>query len=276
MLDGKIISTIKKNTKQVAEKMTTLETTIRNLSNNFNTWKDYWTSSRANKLDNLDKSLSGVENTINRKIDTLVSASQGSNPNLALTNLTNKVDGLKQDVATKSGQVESTVRLSARSLTDQIKTLDTKFGLVNTTITAKASQGSVDGIASNVNSVLTLAKQGTVRRVQRGEIISGAIWYNLIYTNPSSYHEELYTYTFHIPFPLERIDKSILLCSMTKKNAYRENMRTTTTGVTCELVNNSIIKIQFLKSDEFNVDQNNLNLSRHPSFIINWQLIEFY
>ena len=238
-------------------------------------------ASKLDKLSNLDRSLSGVENNIGRKIDNLASSSQGSNPNIALGNLSNKIDALKQDVDTKSSQVTvnkvgQDLNNIASTIISKIGTVESKVNQTNTTITAKASQGSVDGIASNVNSVLTLAKQGTVRRVQRGEIISGAIWKNLISVNPSSYHEELYTYTFHIAFPLERIDKSILLCSMTKKNAYRENMRTTTTGVTCELVNNSIIKIQFLKSDEFNVDQNNLNLSRHPSFIINWQLIEFY
>ena len=47
------------------------------------------TKERASKLDrlsNLDRSLSGVENNIGRKIDNLASSSQGSNPNLALSN----------------------------------------------------------------------------------------------------------------------------------------------------------------------------------------------
>ena len=126
-------------------------------------------ASKLDKLSNLDRSLSGVENNIGRKIDNLASSSQGSNPNIALGNLSNKIDALKQDVDTKSSQVTvnkvgQDLNNIASTIISKIGTVESKVNQTNTTLATKANQNTVDAVASNVNSVLALARQGATKQ----------------------------------------------------------------------------------------------------------------
>ena len=112
---------------------------------------------------------SSAESNLGRKIDNLISVSQGSNPNIALSSLISKVDNLKQDVGTKSSQVTvnkvgQDLNNIASALTNKIGGLETKVNQTNTTLATKANQNTVDAVASNVNSVLALARQGATKQ----------------------------------------------------------------------------------------------------------------
>lgn len=113
------------------------------------------TKERANKLDklsNLDRSLSTVENNIGRKIDNLASSSQGSNPNLALSNLTNKITELDNKVAIKSAQDSINTKLfEIGRKTDSIS---------NDVVLAKNN-------AIQANSIIT---RGPIKRIIHGHI----------------------------------------------------------------------------------------------------------
>ena len=113
------------------------------------------TKERANKLDklsNLDRSLSTVENNIGRKIDNLASSSQGSNPNLALSNLTNKITELDNKVAIKSAQDSINTKLfEIGRKTDSIS---------NDVVLAKNN-------AIQANSIVT---RGPIKRIIHGHI----------------------------------------------------------------------------------------------------------
>lgn len=269
MLDGKIISTIKKNTKQVVEKMTTLETTIRNLSNNFNTWKDYWTSSRANKLDNLDKSLSGVESNLESKIDRLGSASSqsGGNVTVALGNLSNKIDALKQDVGTKSSQttvnkVGKDLENIASIITNNIGTVETKVNQANTTLATKANQDSVNTLQNTANNIYSKIAAGVVKRVQRGELYSDDI-HKLFRVKNKPKGSMVREYTVNLPYAVD-VNKSIILCNFTTIGLGTYGK---TPNIGCALNQFSINLYMTSYQEFFDIDQH---------YIINWQVIEFY
>ena len=107
--------------------------------------------------------------TLKTTIDRLISSSQGNNPNIALGNLSNKIDALKQDVGTKSSQttvnkVGQDLNNIASTITSKIGAVETKVNQTNTTLATKANQNTVDAVASNVNSVLALARQGATKQ----------------------------------------------------------------------------------------------------------------
>ena len=282
MLDGKIISTIKKNTKQVIEKMTTLETNVRNLSNNFNIWKDYWTSNRANKLDNLDKSLSGVESNLESKIDRLGSASSqsGGNVTIALGNLSNKIDALKQDVGTKSSQttvnkVGQDLNNIASTITSKIGTVESKVNQTNTTL--ESMDNSIDIIVVKATEsrdyaqgIHSIVSKGVIKRVQRG-IIDFLGTNSLIITktifkeNSTEYTVRSFTVT--LPYSVD-INKSIATCEWARFSVYNQPYLE---GVNCQLTgNNKII---------FNIVFNELHdasLKWMALYNISWQVVEYY
>lgn len=115
---------------------------------------------------------------LSTRIDRLISSSQGSNPNIALGNLSNKIDALKQDVGTKSSQttvnkVGKDLENIASTITSKIGTVESKVNQTNTTLATKADQNTVDAVASNVNSVLALARQGATK--QDVGVVSAAV-----------------------------------------------------------------------------------------------------
>ena len=115
---------------------------------------------------------------LSTRIDRLISSSQGNNPNIALGNLSNKIDALKQNVDTKSSQVTvnkvgQDLNNIASTITSKIGTVESKVNQTNTTLATKADQNTVDAVASNVNSVLALARQGATK--QDVGVVSAAV-----------------------------------------------------------------------------------------------------
>ena len=292
MLDGKIISTIKKNTKQVVEKITTLETNVRNLSNNFNTWKDYWTSSRANKLDNLDKSLSGVESNLESKIDRLGSASSqsGGNVTIALGNLSNKIDALKQDVGTKSSQttvnkVGQDLNNIASTITSKIDTVESKVNQTNTTLATKANQNTVDAVANTANQINTaLASKasqasvntlqstanniynklgtGSVKMVQRGLVVDRNIVGQKLpnadtYTNIQRYYKDV-----TLPYS---VNTSKAVAFLETANYFSSN--SSIEDYACQLVGSNTLRLIWIQEYSSTVQ---------GCPVFSWQVIEFY
>ena len=113
--------------------------------------------------------------TLKTTIDRLISSSQGNNPNIALGNLSNKIDALKQDVGTKSSQVTvnkvgQDLNNIASTLTSKIDTVETKVNQTNTTLATKANQNTVDAVANTANQINTAlaskASQASVNAIK--------------------------------------------------------------------------------------------------------------
>ena len=249
------------------------------------------TKERASKLDrlsNLDRSLSGVESTINRKIDSLVSSSQGNNPNLALSNLTSKIDALKQDVGTKSSQVSVTqLTNTANTLTSKIGTVETKVNQTNTTLETKANQNTVDAVAntanqintalsnkasqasvntlqSTANSIYSKLGTGSVKMVQRGEITGDSVNSGDVQTLGTN------TFGVNITLPYSvNINKSIIFAECTAIVGYGS---TYGFGVAGKLVSNNriqlMVNVYLTASGSIREIQNAMRIT--------WQVIEYY
>jgi|GEM_PF-6928574 len=109
-------------------------------------------------------------------IDRLISSSQGSNPNIALGNLSNKIDALKQNVDSKSSQttvnkVGQDLNNIGSTITSKIGNVETKVNQTNTTLATKANQNTVDAVASNINQIHTAlaakASQDSITEIKK-------------------------------------------------------------------------------------------------------------
>lgn len=251
---------------------------IQNLKKSMDDWKGSWTSNRANKLDrldNLDKSLSGVESTIGRKIDNLVTASQGNNPNLALSNLTNKIDALKQDVGTKSSQ--TTVNKVGQDLNNLASTITNKIGGVENKVNqTNTTLASMDNIVSNIaldvveskthaKGAYNIVSKGVIKRVQSGTIRSCDIWNSLVERSYGSGNLKLdvYSYTANMPFSVQT-NKCLVICNITQVNYDR----LVSSHVVGYLSSASQLTFEFVKAGDF---VNNIK-----QFVLSWQVIEYY
>ena len=213
--------------------------------------------------------------TLKTTIDRLISSSQSNNPNIALGNLSNKIDALKQDVGTKSSQV--TVNKVSQDLdniasiiTSKIGTVETKVNQTNTTLATKANQNTVDAVASNVNSVLALARQGAVKRVQRGTIDHlGAnttiITKTIFKENGTEYTVRSFTVT--LPYSVD-INKSIATCEWARFSIYNYPY---VEGVNCQLTGNNKITFKVV----FN-EVHGTSLKWMALYNISWQVVEYY
>lgn len=248
---------------------------IQNLKKSLDEWKGSWTAERANKLDrlsNLDKSLSGVESNIGRKIDNLVTASQGNNPNLALSNLTNKIDALKQNVDTKSSQgsvnkVGQDLNNIGNTISNEIGQLKTKQNAMDAKL--ESMDNTVDTIALDVAESKSHAKgahnivsKGVIKRVQRGELNSDDI-HKLFKAKSRPADGRIYEYTVNLPYAVN-VGKSIVLCNIASAGL---GTGAQTPNVGCTL-NQSTINLYMANYDNF--------FSRQQFYIISWQVIEYY
>ena len=211
-------------------------------------------------------------------IDRLISSSQGNNPNIALGNLSNKIDALKQDVGTKSSQttvnkVGQDLNNIASTITSKIGAVETKVNQTNTTLATKANQNTVDAVASNVNSVLALARQGAVKRVQRGTIdhlgANSSIVTKTIKTKIGSNGEEyaVRSFTITLPYSVD-INKSIVTCEWTR---YSTSNYPFVEGVNCQLTGHNKITFNALLDEAMSAGIAHLML-----YNVTWQVIEYY
>ena len=178
---------------------------IQNLKKSLDEWKGSWTAERASKLDrlsNLDRSLSGVENNIGRKIDNLASSSQGSNPNLALSNLINKITELDSKVAIKSAQ-------------DSINTKLFEMGRKTDSISNDVVLATNNAIQAN--SIIT---RGPIKRIIHGHISKDQIpnirerhkWYTDGY---------VYKHTITLPYNILP-SKALIFCDIGSPTNYQK------------------------------------------------------
>ena len=266
---------------------------IQNLKKSLDEWKGSWTAERASKLDklsNLDRSLSGVESTINRKIDSLVSSSQGNNPNIALGNLSNKIDALKQDVGTKSSQttvnkVGQDLNNIASTITSKIGTVETKVDQTNTTLAAKANQNTVDAVANTANQINTaLASKasqasvntlqstanniynklgtGSVKMVQRGLVVDRNIVGQKLpnadtYTNIQRYYKDV-----TLPYS---VNTSKAVAFLETANYFSSN--SSIEDYACQLVGSNTLRLIWIQEYSSTVQ---------GCPVFSWQVIEFY
>ena len=266
---------------------------IQNLKKSLDEWKGSWTAERASKLDklsNLDRSLSGVESTINRKIDSLVSSSQGNNPNLALSNLTSKIDALKQNVDTKSSQttvnkVGKDLENIASIITNNIGTVETKVNQANTTLATKADQNTVDAVANTANQINTaLASKasqasvntlqstanniynklgtGSVKMVQRGLVVDRNIVGQKLpnadtYTNIQRYYKDV-----TLPYS---VNTSKAVAFLETANYFSSN--SSIEDYACQLVGSNTLRLIWIQEYSSTVQ---------GCPVFSWQVIEFY
>ena len=256
-------------------------------------WKGFWTAERSSKLDklsNLDRSLSGVESTINRKIDSLVSSSQGNNPNLALSNLTSKIDALKQDVGTKSSQVTvnkvgQDLNNIASTITSKIGTVETKVNQTNTTLATKANQNTVDAVANTANQINTaLASKasqasvntlqstanniynklgtGSVKMVQRGLVVDC----NIVGQNlpNADTHTNIQRYYKDVTLPYS-VNTSKAVAFLETANYFSSN--SSIEDYACQLVGSNTLRLIWI---------NEYNTTVRGCPVFSWQVIEFY
>ena len=235
------------------------------------------TKERANKLDrlsNLDRSLSAVENNIGRKIDNLASSSQGNNPNIALGNLSNKIDALKQDVGTKSSQVSVTqLTNTTNTITSKIGGLETKVNQINTTL--ESMDNSIDIIVVKATEsrdyaqgIHNIVSKGVIKRVQSGTIRSCDIWNSLVERSYGSGNLKLdvYSYTANMPFSVQ-MSKCLVLCNITQVNYDR----LISSHVVGYLSSASQLTFEFVKAGDFVKEQTHIK-----KFVLSWQVIEYY
>jgi len=209
---------------------------------------------------------------LSTRIDRLISSSQGNNPNIALGNLSNKIDALKQNVDTKSSQTTVTqlgkdLNNIASTLTSKIGTVETKVNQTNTTLE------SMDNIVSNIaldateskshaKAAYNIVSKGVIKRVQRGELNSDDI-HKLFKAKSRPADGRMYEYTVNLPYAVN-VGKSIVLCNIASAGL---GTGAQTPNVGCAL-NQSTINLYMANYDNF--------FSRQQCYIINWQVIEYY
>ena len=222
-------------------------------------------------------------------IDRLISSSQGSNPNIALGNLSNKIDALKQNVDTKSSQ--TTVNKVGRDLeniasiiTSKIDTVETKTNQTNTTLATKANQNTVDAVANTANQINTaLASKasqasvntlqstanniynklgtGSVKMVQRGLVVENKITGDELpnsetYTGTKRYYKDI-----SIPYAV-KTEKSLLLVDV----ADSISKYSSAVYYAYQLMGTNTIRIIWVQDPDASW--------RFPA--ITWQVIEYY
>nr|DAN97669.1 MAG TPA: hypothetical protein [Caudoviricetes sp.] len=203
-------------------------------------------------------------------IDRLISSSQGSNPNIALGNLSNKIDALKQDVGTKSSQVTvnkvgQDLNNIASTITSKIDTVESKVNQTNTTLATKANQDSVNTLQNTANNIYSKIAAGVVKRVQRGELYSDDIHklFRVKSKPKGSIGSIVSECVVNLPYAVN-VSKSIILCNFVSTGL---GSGAQTPNVGCAL-NNATINLYMANYNYF--------FANDQYYIINWQVIEFY
>ena len=208
---------------------------------------------------------------LNVRIDRLISASQGSNPNIALGNLSNKIDALKQNVDTKSSQtavnkVGQDLNNIASTITSKIGTVETKVNQTNTTL--ESMDNSIDIIVVKATEsrdyaqgIHNIVSKGVIKRVQRGELYSDDI-HKLFRAKNKPKGSLVREYTVNLPYVVN-VNKSIILCNFVSTGLGTGSQ---TPNVGCAL-NNATINLYMMNYDNF--------FDKDQYYIINWQVIEF-
>ena len=217
---------------------------------------------------------SSAESNLGRKIDNLISVSQGSNPNIALSSLISKVDNLKQDVGTKSSQVSVTqLTNTTNTITSKIGTVETKVNQTNTTL--ESMDNSIDIIVVKATESRDYAQgahnivsKGVIKRVQSGTIRSCDIWNSLVERSYGSGNLKLdvYSYTANMPFSVQ-MSKCLVLCNITQVNYDR----LISSHVVGYLSSASQLTFEFVKAGDFMKEQTHIK-----KFVLSWQVIEYY
>ena len=203
---------------------------------------------------------------LSTRIDRLISSSQGNNPNIALGNLSNKIDALKQDVGTKSSQV--TVNKVGRDLdniasiiTSKIDTVETKVNQTNTTLATKQDIRQVSDVLQFASDNID---RGVIRRIQRGEVRSSQTknWYTY-YDVSENTNNKANAFDIQLPYSVNT-SKAIVLCSTPVLNNYTTN--TNYSYLSCGLAGSN--KLRFVEM----IWGSTMFFPTH----IEWQVIEFY
>ena len=222
-------------------------------------------------------------------IDRLISSSQGNNPNIALGNLSNKIDALKQDVGIKSSQttvnkVGQDLNNIASTITSKIGAVETKVNQTNTTLATKANQNTVDAVANTANQINTaLASKasqasvntlqstanniynklgtGSVKMVQRGLVVENKITGDELpnsetYTGTKRYYKDI-----SIPYAV-KTEKSLLLVDV----ADSISKYSSAVYYAYQLMGTNTIRIIWVQDPDASW--------RFPA--ITWQVIEYY
>ena len=208
-------------------------------------------------------------------IDRLISSSQGNNPNIALGNLSNKIDALKQDVGTKSSQVTvnkvgQDLNNIASTITSKIGTVETKVNQTNTTL--ESMDNIIDGIALDAaagkisaQGIHNIVSKGVIKRVQRGELYSDDI--HTLFRAKSKPKGSIGSiareYVVNLPYAVN-VGKSIVLCNFTS-TGLGTGAQTPNVGYA---LNNATINLYMMDYNYF--------FANDQYYIINWQVIEFY
>ena len=209
---------------------------------------------------------------LSTRIDRLISSSQGNNPNIALGNLSNKIDALKQDVGTKSSQTAvnklgQDLNNIGSTLSNGIEQLKTKQNTMDGTLS------SMDNIVSNIaldaseskisaQGIHNIVSKGVIKRIQRGELYSDDI-HKLFRAKNKPKGSWVREYTVNLPYAVN-VNKSIILCNFVSTGLGTGSQ---TPNVGCAL-NNATINLYMMNYDNF--------FDKDQYYIINWQVIEFY
>ena len=218
---------------------------------------------------------SSAESNLGRKIDNLISVSQGSNPNIALSSLISKVDNLKQDVGTKSSQttvnkVGQDLNNIASTITSKIGTVETKVNQTNTTL--ESMDNSIDIIVVKATEsrdyaqgIHNIVSKGVIKRVQRGELYSDDIHklFRVKSKPKGSIGSIVSECVVNLPYAVN-VSKSIILCNFVSTGL---GSGAQTPNVGCAL-NNATINLYMANYNYF--------FANDQYYIINWQVIEFY
>lgn len=209
---------------------------------------------------------------LSTRIDRLISSSQGNNPNIALGNLSNKIDALKQNVDTKSSQtavnkVGQDLNNIASTLSNGIEQLKTKQNTISGTLS------SMDNIVSNIaldateskisaQGAYNIVSKGAIKRVQRGELYSDDI-HKLFRAKTKPKSSMVREYVVNLPYAVN-VGKSIVLCNFVS-TGLGTGSQTPNVGYA---LNNATINLYMMDYDNF--------FAKTQYYIINWQVIEFY
>lgn len=118
----------------------------------FDTWKTDWTASRAQKIDTIENRLSSTRMTIldglNNRLNSIERALNGKVNQVSIENLTKKVDGVINAIASKASQTSlEEAKLVIEDLGDRLTTKRTKnLDNLDTTVSSRADQTSIDEI----------------------------------------------------------------------------------------------------------------------------------
>ena len=210
---------------------------------------------------------SSAESNLGRKIDNLISVSQGSNPNIALSSLISKVDNIASIITSKIGGVETKVdqtntTLATKANQNTVDAVANTANQINTALASKASQASVNTLQSTTNNIYNKLGTGSVKMVQRGLVVDR----NIVGQNlpNADTHTNIQRYYKDITLPYS-VNTSKAVAFLETANYFSSN--SSIEDYACQLVGSNTLRL---------IWANEYNATVQGCPVFSWQVIEFY